>query len=188
MSAGKGRHLLGYLQMEEKDGAFRGVALVTDPRGIPMDFRYTEPVRPTRLERILYGGALDVYLREEVILENLIQSVEAKPNLWLVTDRELLRPVLRVSKIPTLRIESVSRAPLDQTGQLEQQSNEKGAFLLQADAISSPLRLEFPDELVSQAPQYAQLLTEAAEEMELLEPFIRMGKALDAITEAETSA
>ena len=53
---------LGYVLVDGSEGVFRGAVLVTDFRGIPADFRYTDPLRPSRIEKILYGSALDVYL------------------------------------------------------------------------------------------------------------------------------
>ena len=36
---------LGYVTVEGSEGQFRGASLVVDLRGIPMDFRYTDPIR-----------------------------------------------------------------------------------------------------------------------------------------------
>ena len=180
----KGKQLIGYLTVDERDNYFRGAALVTDQRGIPTDFRYTEPVRPTRLERILYGGALDIYLREEVILENLIGAVETKPTLWIVADEELIGPVQRISKLPTIALEPTQRAPLDQSGAYEPTA-EAGVFIFQADNISAPLRLIVPEAQAAKIGQTTQALAAAAEEMELTEPFTRIARALEAVSEAE---
>ena len=98
------KQLLGYLTIDSQENYFRGAALVTDSRGIPTDFRYTEPVRPTKLERVLYGSALDIYLREDIILDNLLGAVEAKPSLWLLTDEDLIAPVQKISKLPAVAI------------------------------------------------------------------------------------
>lgn len=179
-----GKQLIGYLTVETKDNYFRGAALVTDVRGIPADFRYTEPVRPTKLERILYGGALDIYLREEVILSNLIEAVEVRPALWLVDSDELIRPVQKIAKIPVISASATQRSPLDQSGQYEP-TVEDGVFMFQADNISAPLRLALAEESASQIAQLAQTLQSAAEEMELLEPFSRMSKAIESVAESE---
>lgn len=179
-----GKQLIGYLTIETRDNFFRGSALVTDSRGIPADFRYTEPVRPTKLERILYGGALDIYLREEVILDNLVKAVESKPNLWLVDSEELIKPLQKLAKIPAIAVEQTQRAPLEQSGHYEM-TTEAGVFIFQADNISAPIRLCVSEENVNQISQFAQLLAAAAEDMELLEPFNRMTKAMDAVSESE---
>ncbi len=182
---GAGKQLIGYLTVETKSNYFRGAALVTDQRGIPADFRYTEPVRPTKLERILYGGALDIYLREEVILDNLLGAIESKPSLWLVDSDELIKPVQKLTKLPAIAVEVSQRSPLENSGQFEPTA-EKGVFIFQADNISAPLRLTVSEENAAKMPQFAQSLQAAAEDMELLEPFSRISKAIEAVAESES--
>jgi hypothetical protein len=179
------KQLIGYITVDSHENYFRGAALVTDTRGIPMDFRYTEPVRPTKLERILYGNALDIYLKEDIILDNLICAVEAKPSIWLITDEELISPVQKIARLPAVVIATSARSPLEQSGQCEP-TGEAGVFMLQADNISAPLRISVSQENVSKISQFAQLLTESAEGMELMEPFNRISRALEAVAESET--
>jgi hypothetical protein len=174
--------LLGYLTIEVMENFFRGAALVTDTRGIPMDFRYTEPVRPTKLERVLYGGALDVYLREEVILENLLDAVEISPSLWLVDSDDLVKPVQKLTKLQTVALDMTQRSPLEASGKYEA-TLEDGVFIFQADNISSPLRLSVTRENVSKIAQITESLTAAAMDMELMEPFTRIAKAFEAVSE-----
>jgi hypothetical protein len=181
----KGRQLIGYLIVNFQENAFRGAALVTDSRGIPTDFRYTEPVKPTKLERILYGSALDIYLREDIILDNLLGAIETKPSLWLLGDGDLIAPVQKISRMPAIMIETSTRTPLAQSGQFEP-TTEQGVFMLQADNISAPLRLTLSGENASRISQFAQTLASFAEEMELMEPFTRIARAIEAVAEAES--
>lgn len=178
------KQLMGYITIESQDNYFRGAALVTDSRGIPTDFRYTEPVRPTKLERILYGSALDIYLREDIILDNLLGAVEIKPSLWIVMDEALIIPVQRMSKLPAVALAASARQPMEQSGQCEP-TGESGVFMLQADNISAPLRLTVSPESVSKIQQIAQALTVSAEDMELMEPFTRIARAVEAVAESE---
>ena len=174
---------LGYIVVDGADGLFRGASLVVDFRGIPMDFRYTDPIKPTRLERILYGNALEVYLREELILESLVGAVEVKPTLWLCRDADLLLPVKTVAKAKALFLSPSTRSPMDAVGNLES-VGENGVYLLQADAVSAPLRAAFPENTKEdEVKQTAGLLVEAAKTMELLEPFGRIQKALSSLGE-----
>ena len=182
---GIARQLIGYVMIDSQEDCFRGAVLVTDSRGLPTDFRYTEPVRPTKLERILYGNALDIYLREDIILDNLLNAVQTKPTVWILSDEELIDPVQRISRLPALVIAGSARAPLEQSGQCEPTS-EDGVFMLQADNISAPLKLTVSQENVSKISQFAEFLTSAAEEMELTEPFTRMARALEAVADTET--
>ncbi len=174
---------LGYMIIDGADGQIRGASLVVDFRGVPMDFRYTDPIRPTRLERILYGNALDVYLREELILQSLLNAVEARPNLWICSDEDLLSPLKNIGKVKAALITSSTHAPLDAVGHTESTS-EAGTIFLQADSISAPLRVTFPPEARQDEIQGAvNILVEAAQSMELMEPFGRIQKALVSLTE-----
>ena len=178
------KQLIGYITIDSQEDYFKGAALVTDSRGIPTDFRYTEPVRPTKLERILYGNALDIYLREEIILDNLLGAVQTKPAVWILSDEALIDPVQRISRLTALVIAASARSPLEQSGQCEP-TGEEGVFMLQADNISAPLRLTVSEENISKISQLTQFLTAAAEGMELTEPFTRIARALEAVAETD---
>lgn len=177
----KGAKVLGYVLIDEEKGVFQGAVMVTDPRGIPLDFRYTDPVRPTRLERVLYGEALEIYLREEILLKNLLKVLEIRPHLWLCRDRALLQPLAEQGALPVLLVEPTSHAPLENVGEIQPQG-ESGSILLQADPVSAPLRLTVP--VGGQAADLlVPILLEAARSMELVEPFVRMRKALEIVGE-----
>jgi hypothetical protein len=175
---------LGYIVVEGADGLFRGASLVVDLRGIPMDFRHTDPIRPTRLERILYGSALEVYLREELILESLAGAVEVKPALWICREPDLVAPLKSVTKGRVLFLAPSSRAPMEAAGNLENAGENGAVYMVQADSVSAPLRVAFPDNTrEDEVRQTVGLLVEAAKTMELLEPFGRIQKALASLGE-----
>lgn len=174
---------LGYVMVEGEDGQFRGAALVVDMRGIPVDFRYTDPIRPTRLEKILYGNALEVYLREELILQSLMGAVETKPQLWICAEEDLILPLKNISRTKAVCISASVHAPLEAAGSVEPADNAD-TFFIQADSVSAPLRVTFsagvrPDEV----QQTASVMSDAAATMELLEPFGRIQKALASLAE-----
>lgn len=174
---------LGYINVDAVEGQIRGASLVVDLRGIPLDFRYTDPIRPSRLERVLYGSALDTYLREDLVLQSLLGAVEVKPQLWLCNDLDLLVPLRENGKVKAAFVTSSSHAPLEAVGNIESAS-EPNSVLLQADSVSAPLRLALPpNSRPDEAQQTAGLLVEAAKMMELLEPFGRIQKALLSLNE-----
>lgn len=184
MVSHSGAKNLGYVLVDGSEGVFRGAVLVTDFRGIPADFRYTDPLRPSRIEKILYGSALDVYLKEELILESIVGAVEVRPLLWVCRDTDLLEPLSRAAKAKAVLLVPTNRAPFDATGDMEKQ-NDPGSYLIQADSVSAPLRmsLPLPKSTEEEAKAVAAMLVEAAATMDLLEPFSRMGKALAALGE-----
>jgi hypothetical protein len=174
---------LGYIVVEGAEGLFRGASLVVDFRGIPMDFRYTDPIKPSRLEKILYGNALEVYLREELILESLFGAVEVKPTLWFSREPDLLLPIKGITKGKVLFLAPSSRSPMEAAGSMES-AGENGVYMIQADSVSAPLRVAFPENTKEdEVKQTAGTLVEAAKTMELLEPFGRIQKALASLGE-----
>lgn len=169
---------LGYIVIEGAESQIRGAALVTDIRGIPVDFRYTDPVKPKRLERILYGNALDTYLKEELILESLLDSVEVNPQLWICLDEEILNPLKTNAKVKAVLLSPSNHEPLEAPGHIENTS-EANTFLLQADEAGAPLKLKFPsDTRPDEMKLSAAILIDSAKSMDLLEPFSRIQKAL----------
>ena len=174
--------VVGYVTGSGDRGLFRRALLAVDFRGIPLDFRYTEPIRPTKLERVLYGQSLEVYLREELILTSLAKACEVRPVFWIVSDASLLAPLKRVVNAKVCARSASTNRPLGATGDLEPQQ-EPGVLLLQADAVSAPLRLFLPDLREDEAQGVSRLLVEAASTMELLEPFSRIEKALGVVEE-----
>ena len=169
---------LGYIAIDGADGLFRGASLVVDFRGIPIRFYYTDPIKPSRLERVLYGNALEVYLREELILESLLNAVDAKPSLWICREPDLLVPLKSLTKGKVLFLASSLRSPMDAAGNVES-TGESGVYMIQADSVSAPLRAVFPaNTKEDEVKQSAAVLVDAAKTMELLEPFGRIQKAL----------
>jgi hypothetical protein len=56
--------MIGYLDVQQLDPAgYLGGLLVVDDFGLPVEFRHSVALRPTKLQRTLYGDALDRYLR-----------------------------------------------------------------------------------------------------------------------------
>lgn len=97
MAAGK--LALGYvLSLSVAEDVFMGGAMVTDAYGLPLEFRYTEPVRATKLQRILYGDVLEKYIHGDVIAGNLIGRLDQKPDLFLVSEPALLEAAAAAGK------------------------------------------------------------------------------------------
>ncbi len=84
--------MIGYLAVTAQEPlGYLGGVLVADEYGLPVEFRHTLPVRPTKLQRALYGSALDRYLRSVVITQRLVAGLEHDPAVVLVSDVTLAR-------------------------------------------------------------------------------------------------
>jgi hypothetical protein len=72
---------------------------------------------------------------------------------------------------------------MDATGNVES-AGEAGVYMIQADSVSAPLRVAFPENTRDdEVKQTAGILVEAAKTMELFEPFGRIQKAFASLGE-----
>ena len=75
---------LGFLGFfgEPADGEpLRGALMITDGGGYPLEFHAATPVRPTRIQRALYGDSLERFVLSELVAVPLIESVQRKPEV-----------------------------------------------------------------------------------------------------------
>ena len=80
------------------DGSIRGGVLVTDTETRPYEFRVTTPVKPTPMQRVLYGKTLPDYVYGELISVPLVKAVKETLSLVVAKNENLLgmRPKLSV--------------------------------------------------------------------------------------------
>lgn len=181
-----------------------GGLMVTDSRGLPLEFRYTEPIQPTKIQQVLYGQVLSHYIKREVILETLIKSIDSTFQCLLVEDEQLLDYPAKGYDI--LRISTTKASPLGAPGESQELGpNER---MLQVTAQGSPIRLmqaarpqrnsspsttDSPSSTEANTPETASpvatrtdstamaLLLQVGQTMDLVEPLKRIEKALEII-------
>ncbi|MEJ5252364.1 MAG: hypothetical protein HPY54_02460 [Chthonomonadetes bacterium] len=177
---------IGYLSAGEVEPSlFIGAAMCTDGFGLPVEFRYTEPVRATPLQRILYGGALHRYLCREVIASTLLQAMETVPDVWIVRDEMLLEP-LEGMRAPVVMLFPTDMAPMSDLGATMPAGD--GEMLVQLSLAGAPLRVRFGSQDTAQHRQAIQALTEVAHTMDVLEPLTRLQQAIRAVQEGLEAA
>jgi hypothetical protein len=64
--------------------------MVTDGRGYPLEFRATTPVKPSLVQRTLWGSKLEQYVGVELCGNSLLNSSQRKPRNILVPNVGLL--------------------------------------------------------------------------------------------------
>lgn len=84
--------LIGFLLVEKTaagDG-YIAALMVTDDRGYPLEFRASTPIKPTLVQKTLYGGQLEHYIGVELCGKSLVRQSSRKPRIILVPKRWLL--------------------------------------------------------------------------------------------------
>ncbi len=176
---------IGYiLSLSLANNVFMGGAMVTDIYGLPLEFRYTEPVRATKLQRLLYGDVLEKYIHGDVIAGNLIGRLEQKPDLFLVSEPALLETVGAAGKRAILLLGS-RVPPLKEFGAVQDISETE--YFLQVTDSGSPVRIRLPGESGDAAlrAEATRLLTEAGRTMDPTEPLARVEAAVKMLWDDE---
>jgi len=169
---------IGYIIASEQcDNVFMGGLLVTDQKGLPIEFRYTDPVTPTKLQRIIYGSALDRYLIVEVIARSLVESISDKPDIF-ITNSRLILELSEVFKAPLISIQQGEESPFPELGYMTKLPT--GDFLMQIHPSGSPVHIAYTGDPHG-FEKIQPLLAASGSKMDLIEPLRRIEKALDEI-------
>ena len=176
---------LAYFMAVKEGASYLGGLLVTDTSGIPLDFRYTEPITPTRLQSILYGKSLEPHLKEEVIQKTLLKELKTPPDLFILSATELAGGWTGDAKYPVLALQKSQEAPLAKVGDAFRAGPRD--LLLQLAEGAAPLRVMFAASVDSVAQEQAVLkLLEAGYHMDLTEPLERVTAALQSLVVKES--
>jgi hypothetical protein len=178
--------VIGYLDVQQVEPAgYLGGVLVVDEFGLPVEFRHSVALRPTPLQRTLYGDALDRYLRAAVIAVRLLDDLESAPGVILASD-----PILAVGGVtpPVAAFERSGVEPLGPAGTLQPLSGAANpGFVLQLREGEPPLRL-ITKAGAEHHRAMADAVLEAAETMDVYEPPARVRSALALIAAGERLA
>lgn len=157
------------------EDAVRGGALVTDHLSEPLEFRCTDPVQPSKLQRTFWGARLKGHLTAKVIGKPLVEALSSRPDLIVVRHSEFVelrgeinQPLVLLSR----EDESVEAVPIvgDDLCRVSTAGNESATLLLRAHR-------QFQADL-EPAEATLSLLCQSTD---LFEPFIRVTTALKLI-------
>lgn len=160
--------MIGYLSVLKIQNKHIGGVLVVNDLGIPVEFKYSEPVTPTKLQEIIYGSSLEYYLHAEIIAKGLIQKVENRPEFVLTQDSSLLfdKNILSVTLLP----------------QSIPEKREGNEAILPLN--NSSIRITFQENTKIEDTIVAKIV-DFASRIDLFEPFDRVEKALEYICESQ---
>ncbi|HBG50037.1 MAG TPA: hypothetical protein DDW90_11210 [Cyanobacteria bacterium UBA9971] len=163
---------------------YLGAILITDYKGFPLEFRYTDPIVPTKIQQVLYGEGLEKYLKIDVITDSLIKALSQDISVLFVEDEDIL--AYKNSKIPIVRLSSTKASPLSAAG--DYQKIKKNEVLLQTSHAKCPIRLLFKDDFVCEGTIFdsiVEMLVDAGKFMDVDEPLSRVQKTLELICNQE---
>lgn len=161
---------------------YLGAILITDYKGFPIEFRYTDPIVPTKIQQTLYGEGLEKYLKVDVIMDSLVKALTEDISVLFVQDEDLLEYKSR--DVIILRLTPTNAASLANVGDFDKV--KKNEVLLQTTPAKPPVRLLFKHDFVSEGEKFDSIienLIQAGTFMDVDEPLNRVKKTLDLICE-----
>lgn len=172
---------LAYLSLEEtsnKDG-YVGALLVTDLQSIPVEFRCTHPVKPSAIQKPLYGDSLQPFIGTELCGKPLLNSIQNKPSCLFVNSEFLLNLRSDIS-IPTLFVRPASEV-------IEVESGQQSSKALPKIKLESPTG-KFQAVTLFWHPNYEDdyekmqsFLGATLISLDILEPFSRIKKSVEVL-------
>ena len=172
------RKQIGYFCHLKMGERHMGGILITNQIGVPLEFKYTEPVTATNLHKILYGSVLEKYLHETVIRDRLGREVRALPNYFITgyDEKEFLGSVADRDMVA---IQKYSLPPADISGSFNRIREREAIIELGEDAEFLRLAFSTSDETVQL--NIVAWLQEIARTMDILEPLDRITAALNSL-------
>lgn len=158
---------LGFLigQSFEEGKAIRGAILITDDQTKPIEFRVTSPIRPTALQKTLYGKILFEHILVELVALPLLSSIKQKPNILIVRDPIFLNANGKQDKI-IVRIFKEDENRYNLKVEPEQLSSIDGSF--------ESVHLETSENMIDKLNEVRRMLSDIFSKRNLLEPFERV--------------
>jgi hypothetical protein len=161
-------------QRFEDGKAIRGAFLLTDQNTKPLEFRCTNPIRPTQLQTILYGSSLEEHVMVHLIGLPLLNSVKDKLHLVLVNELDFLKvrenvptPIVRIFREGAVAISS--------------EKDIAPRLLVSKSGKFDPITLTPHAKFDSDREQAKALLADVFNSHDLVEPFGRIATALDQV-------
>jgi len=178
--------LLAFVDSQEfEDGqSIRGAALVTDAATEPLEFRCTSAVRPTLLQKTLWGKRLAGHIAAHLVGKPLLDALSNSIGLVIVRKPEFveLRELVETPLVQVLRNEELTSAsPLTSAeGDDEMVQSAAGQF--------EPLVLKVHRKHDGDRESARELLVDTFRSHSLLEPFERIKNALDLVHEQDAKS
>jgi hypothetical protein len=136
--------VLCYVTCPLEGDDFTGAILLTDARTRPMHFAFVQPVRPNKMQRILYGRTLEEHIKGDVVAQKLFGELPQQPDAVFVDTRELtcIRRVTKCVPVAFLSATSNGRAASEQlaafnydTGAAVDEREKVGAIVTALDTV-----------------------------------------------------
>jgi hypothetical protein len=154
--------------------SYVGAILITNENGIPLEFKCTHSVKPTAIQKSLYGNKLKPYIAINLCAIPLIFDISNKPEILFIDIPEILS--LRTDiEIPTILL----RRAGDFTNLQIQEEVSENIRLENPTGQFQALALQSHPNFSNEIKLNTDLINELFKNFDLAEPFDRMKISID---------
>ena len=186
---------LGFLDLiisEDKENSkdrsdkYFGAVLITDSTGVPLEFRCTHPIKPSLVQKQLYGKMLLPYISVTLCGLPLLNTLNIKPSL-LIVKKDWFLEIREKSDIPVVFIKTSGET----SGELldfQSTATAGSADMLLSEIIDDrvgelkPINLYVKNKYKEDIRNNIENLKNIFYKIDPLEPFDRILKALEMIS------
>ena len=175
---------IGYFCYQNLHERHFGAVLVTNQIAVPVEFKYTEPIRCSSLHKILYGESLQRYLRQTLIRERLAEALESNAEFFIASyeERDFLSTIGGRAMIA---VESIGVGSTSPTSEVFTRVKDRQAIVTLEEGPQ--LRLAFSTADNTLQRHIVSWLQELSRTMDLLEPMERVQHALKVLSAEQDS-
>jgi hypothetical protein len=138
--------------------------MVTDERGYPLEFRATTPVKPSAIQRAIYGDRLDAFVGQELLAATLLKDSDLTPAFIATTDA-VLQGVHAPTGCPIVRLRDASQGVVTAQSEALGQIVNRGRTLVYDVPAQNEVAV-------------AEALAKSSDNFDLLATFERMKAAM----------
>lgn len=168
---------IGFLSLYdlETPDTYVGSLLITDENGIPLEFKCTQSVKPTAIQKTLYGDKLKPYIAITLCGIPLLNSINNKPDLLCINIPFIL-DIRTEIEIPTILIRRAGE--IVNLGTDKQNDNEKQRIENELGSFQSIIIQSHQDHK-EESKRFTSNINELFNNFDLVEPFERMKKSIE---------
>ena len=164
---------VGFLLLQEiaNTEVFVGAILITDEFGVPLEFKCTHAIKPTAIQKALYGEKLRPFIAINLCGIPLYKSLQNEPELIFVKQSFCLNLHTEVDASIVL----VNKAGETLTAQDEGQRDR-----IQSEGDYQPIVVSYhPDSKVNENQEIREIVSDVFGNFDVLEPFDRITKSIE---------
>jgi len=184
--AGQGTKIGFLIVRQWEDRSYRAGLLVTDEKGKPLELRATGPLRPDRIQALLYGDTLVPTIAQELCGQPLIDSLREEPDV-IAVDHEAFLPLHNDDRPVVYICRTGQELEVDMDSDVHPQERPSEEVLQPVAGRFEPVVLRFAPGMEDEARQLLRSkLAHLFETFDIVEPFERVAKALDILHEQQS--